>query len=181
MHQKKRVMSFAGPVFALVVLGLALGCQPAAEAPSAPEEVIPPMDPYLASWNDGDLDLVDELYAPDFVWHVVDIAEDVVGTAAFKELVTSFRTAFPDFHVTFDEVLVAGDKTVIRWTMTGTNTGPLQGLPPSGQPVRIQGVAISHSVDGRTIEVWQHYNPLSMFQQMGYTLAPPSIGEMAEE
>jgi steroid delta-isomerase-like uncharacterized protein len=139
------------------------------------------MDPYLEIWNDGNLDLVDELYAPDFVWHVVDIGEDVVGTAAFKEMVTSFRTAFPDIQVTFDEVLVAGDKTVLRWTMTGTNTGPLQDLPPSGQPVQLHGVAISHAVEGKTAEVWQHYNQLSMFQQMGYTLAPPAIGEMAEE
>jgi steroid delta-isomerase-like uncharacterized protein len=181
MHEKKSFMSLAGPVLAFVVSGLALGCQPCAEGPSGPEVAIPPMDSYLAIWNDGDLDLVDELYAPDFVWHVVDIDEDVVGTEAFKGLVTSFRTAFPDFHVTFDEVLVAGDKTVIQWTMTGTNTGPLQDLPPSGQPVRLQGVAISRSVDGRTVEVWQHYNPLSMFQQMGYTLTPPSIGETGEE
>lgn len=142
---------------------------------------MPSMDPYLAIWNDGNLDFVDELYAPDFVWHVVDIDEDVVGVVAFKELVTSFRTAFPDFHVTFDEVLVAGEKTVIRWTMTGTNTGPFQDLPPSGQPVRLHGVAISRSVDGKTAEVWQYYNQLSMLQQMGFTLAPPSTSETTEE
>ena len=83
MHQKKGVMSLAVPVLALVVSGLALGCQPGVEEPSAPEEAIPTMDPYLAIWNDGSLDLVDELYAPDFVWHVVDIAEDAhVGEEA---------------------------------------------------------------------------------------------------
>jgi steroid delta-isomerase-like uncharacterized protein len=181
MHQKKRVVRFAGLVVALVVSGLALGCQPRVEAPSAPEQAIPPMEPYLAIWNEGNLDLVDEVYAPDFVWHVVDIADDVVGTDAFKELVTAFRTGFPDFHVTFDETFAARDMVVIRWTMTGTNLGPLQGLPPTGQPVRLQGVAISRMVDGTTVEVWQHYNPLSMYQQMGYTLTPPSAGEAAEE
>ena len=178
MTRNRIVTSFVCPILVLTLLVIALGCQ---KTSGVPEVALPPMDPYLAIWNDGNLDLVDELYAPDFVWHVVDIGEDVVGEAAFKELVTSFRTAFPDFHVTFDEVLVAGDKTVIRWTMTGTNTGPLQELPPSGQPVRLQGVAISRSVEGRTVEVWQHYNSLSMFQQMGYALAPPSIGETTEE
>jgi steroid delta-isomerase-like uncharacterized protein len=123
--------------------------------------------------NDGNLDLVDELYAPDFVWHVVDMGEDIVGTSAFKELVTSFRTAFPDFNVTFDEVFAAGDTTVIQWTMTGTNTGPFGDLPPTGQPVTLHGVAISRAVDGMTVEVWQHYNQLFMFQQMGFTLTPP--------
>ena len=181
MHQKGHVLSLVGPMVALFVAGLALGCQPAVEAPPATEAELPSMEPYLAIWNDGDLDLVDELYAPDFLYHVVDIAGDVVGVDAFKELVTSFRTAFPDFHVTFDETLMAGDKTVIRWTMTGTNTGPLQGLPPTGQPVRLQGVAISRAVDGKTVEVWQHYNLLAMYQQMGFTLTPPSMGETTEE
>lgn len=178
MHQNKCVMSLVGPILVFVVSALTLGCRPCTEAP---ELVIPPMDPYLAIWNDGNLDLVDELYAPDLVWHVVDIGEDVVGVAAFKELVTAFRTAFPDFHVTFDEVFAAGDTTVIRWTMTGTNTGSLQELPPTGQPVRLQGVAISRAVDGMTTEVWQHYNQLSMFQQMGYALTPPPAGETTEE
>ncbi|MCG6948980.1 MAG: ester cyclase [Acidobacteria bacterium] len=178
MRHKTPVKNLFGLVIALGVVGIAIGCCPSTQAP---EVEIPPMDPYLAIWNNGDLGLVDELYAPDFVWHVVDIGEDVVGTAAFKELVTDFRTAFPDFHVTFDEVLVAGDKTVIRWTMTGTNTGPLQGLPPSGQPVQLQGVAISRAVDGKTTEVWQYYNQLSMFQQMGYTLTPASAEETTEE
>jgi cytidyltransferase-like protein len=104
---------------------------------------------------------------------VVDMGEDIVGTSAFKELVTSFRTAFPDFNVTFDEVFAAGDTTVIQWTMTGTNTGPFGDLPPTGQPVTLHGVAISRAVDGMTVEVWQHYNQLFMFQQMGFTLTPP--------
>jgi steroid delta-isomerase-like uncharacterized protein len=177
MLQKKSIVRITTPILVFAVSVLALGCRPCEEATVAPEPVIPPMDPYLAIWNDGDLDLVDQLYAPDFVWHLVGIGEDVVGTAAFKELVTSFRTAFPDFNVTFDEVFAAGDKMVIRWTMTGTNTGPLGEMPPSGQPVRLQGVAISRAVDGTTVEVWQHYNQLSMFQQMGYTLSPPAGAE----
>jgi len=174
MRRRNPLKNLVGLSIVLAVVGLAPGCRPCAEVQEA---AVPSMDPYLAIWNDGDLDLVDGLYAPDFVWHVVDMGEDVVGIAAFKELVTGFRTAFPDFHVTFDEVLVAGEKTVIRWTMTGTNTGPLQDLPPSGQPVRLRGVAISRAVDGVTVEVWQYYNQLSMFQQMGMTLTPPTAGE----
>lgn len=181
MFQRNSITRVAAPIVALAVSGLVLGCQPREQAPIAEEAVIPSMDPYLAIWNDGDLDLVDQLYAPDFVWHLVGMGEDVVGTAAFKELVMSFRTAFPDFNVTFDEVFAAGDRMVIRWTMTGTNTGALGEMPPSGQPVRLQGVAISRAVDGKTVEVWQHYNQLSMFQQMGYTLSPPAGEEVSAQ
>jgi predicted ester cyclase len=54
-------------------------------------------------------------------------------------------------------------------------------MPPNGQPVRLQGVAISRAVDGKTVEVWQHYNQLSMFQQMGYTLSPPAGEEVSAQ
>jgi len=157
-----------------VALGLTLSCQqPVTEPEISVEERATIIDRTLAVWNDGDLNIVEELYAPDLVWHVVDIAEDVVGLEAFKDLVTTFRTAFPDFDLTFDETLVADDMMVIRWTMTGTNTGTFQGLPPTDRPVRLSGMALSRMVDGKTAEVWQHYNALSIFEQMGYTLTPP--------
>ena len=62
MRQKKGVVSLVGLILVLVVSGLALGCRPCAEAP---EVAIPPMDPYLAIWNDGNLDLVDYI---DFIF-----------------------------------------------------------------------------------------------------------------
>ena len=58
MHQKTCTVGLVGPVLVLVASVLALGCRP---CPEAPEGVIPAMDPYLAIWNDGNLDLVDEL------------------------------------------------------------------------------------------------------------------------
>ena len=60
MRHKTPVKNLFGLVIALGVVGIAIGCCPSTQAP---EVEIPPMDPYLAIWNNGDLGLVDELYA----------------------------------------------------------------------------------------------------------------------
>jgi steroid delta-isomerase-like uncharacterized protein len=130
-------------------------------------------DKSLEVWNTGNLSLFDEILSPDYVYHQVDISEDVVGIEANKELVASFRTAFPDLNVTFDELIFNGDNGVMRWTVTGTNTGPYGGLPPTGKKVKYSGVAISHVVDGKSVETWQYYNQAALLIQLGYTISPP--------
>ena len=130
-------------------------------------------DKSLEVWNTGNLSLFDEMLSPDYVYHQVDISEDVVGIEANKELVASFRTSFPDLNVTFDELIIKGDYSVIRWTVTGTNTGPYGDLPPTGKKVKYSGVAISHVVDGKISETWQYYNQAALLIQLGYTITPP--------
>ena len=181
MRASRVVLRFAGPAFVLVMLGLASGCcQQQAVDPSAKEEMIALADHAHTIWNEGDLDLIDDLVGPDFVRHVVDISEDVVGPVGFGEAVVAIRTQFPDFHVRFDEVIVAGDRIVLRWMVTGTDTGGVGELPPTGMPIQISGASVIHVIDGRFVEEWMYYNEGAMMQQLGFTLAPPAM-EIVEE
>lgn len=116
---------------------------------------------------------------PGYVRHVVDSGDNLVGPEAFKASVTQFRTAFPDLVVTLDDIMVAGDKTVSRWTSTATHTGPYGELPPTGTSVRFSGALISHIVDGEVVEDWLYYNDGGLLQQLGFTLTPPETS--AEE
>ena len=129
-------------------------------------------DAQLEVWNTGNLSLYDEILSPEVVLHNAD-GEDLIGIEAVKGWVTSTRTGFPDVNLTFDELIIKGEYLVVRWTFTGTNTGPFADLPPTGKKVKITGTYISHVVDGKEIEVWQQYNQLAMFTQLGYTLTPP--------
>ena len=52
-----------------------------------------------------------------------------------KRGLRDFITAFPDVHVTVDDVITQGNKVVIRSTMSGTNTGEFMGMPPTGKRV----------------------------------------------
>jgi predicted ester cyclase len=84
------------------------------------------------------------------------------------------RTAFPDARYTVDAVLADGDLVSGRWTMTGTQTGPLPdfGLAPTGRPVRMHGMEIFRVRDGRLAELWHQESVFSMLAQLGAVPTP---------
>jgi len=57
-----------------------------------------------------------------------------------------------------DDVFAKGDKVLIRWTNTGTNTGPLFGNPPTGKPYVATGFDLFRISNGKIIELWQQYS-----------------------
>ena len=124
-------------------------------------------------WSTGNVSLYDEILSPEFVAHNVDIGEDIIGIEAQKEAITSLLTAFPDIKPTIDETIIKGDKYVEKWTVTGTHTGPLTELPPTGKKVKFSGVTIRHVVDGKISEEWVFYNQAALMTQLGFTITPP--------
>src|SRR5437868_1763539 len=82
-------------------------------------------------WNNGNLGLVDEMYLPDYAIHDPSAPNVPTGREAFKGFVTTFRTAMPDFHMTVEDLVAAGDKVAWRFTVTATQTGELMGIPPT--------------------------------------------------
>jgi hypothetical protein len=57
---------------------------------------------------------------------------------------------------------------------TGSNTGPLEELPPTGKKAHVSGVYVFHIVEGKITEEWTYFNLLSYYEQLGFTLTPPS-------
>jgi steroid delta-isomerase-like uncharacterized protein len=174
MTRGTQIVKFAGPAVAVMVLALVLGCQPRPAGGISVEEATAFADRLAVMWNEGNLDLLGELYAPEIVWHHAGIVEDTVGLDAAREFGTQVLAGFPDLHVVVDEVLVAGDRVILRWTETGTNTGPWGGQPPTGKWFEITGVAIYQLADGKVVKEWDYFNELTLWQQLGYTLAPPA-------
>lgn len=136
------------------------------------EEINALFEKYLKVLNGGDLSLVDEIFSPQYVIHESDGVE-VAGIEAVKENFTALRAWFPDFHMSFDELIIKGDKVVTRWTATGTNTGPIGDLPPTGKKIKLSGVNIANMVDGKISEEWEYYNQALMMAQLGFTITPP--------
>ena len=129
----------------------------------------------LEVWNKGDVALIDELYTADVVRHECDMPEDVIGRDAFKNMLKDIRTAFPDLNLAIDELIIKGNNIVMRWTWTGTNTGPMAGQQPTGKKIQVPGVSIARAVDGKIAEVWDYYNQAVLLQQLGFTLVPPQM------
>ncbi len=115
--------------------------------------------------NERNLALIDELAAPDYVYHAA--ANPVPGREAFKQLTSLFLTAFPDIRITIDDQIAEGDKVVTRWTMRGTHQGQFMGITPTGKPVTITGLILSRISGGKLMEAWDRFDTLHFMQQLG--------------
>jgi steroid delta-isomerase-like uncharacterized protein len=117
--------------------------------------------------NQGNFDLVEEIYAPDFVDHDPTMPEDVRGPEGAREVYSMYRSAFPDAEVTIEDQVAEGDTVATRWTGRGTHQGELMGVPPSGNRVEVMGVTISRIESGKIVEEWDIYDALGMMQAIG--------------
>lgn len=118
-------------------------------------------------WNEGNLDLVDEYVAQEFRLHDPVVPGELRGPDGYRELVTMYRTAFPDAHLTVEEMVAEGDSVTVRWTGRGTHEGELAGIEPTNREIEIAGMTLAHVEDGTIVESWQSYDALDMFRQLG--------------
>ena len=121
-------------------------------------------------WNQGNTAVFDEHLAADYVGH--DPSGPLHGPEGFKQFYATYRTAFPDTHLTIEDQIAEGDTVVSRWTATGTHQGPLMGIPPSGKRVRVTGITITRFASGKLAEEWFNYDTLGMLQQIGAIPTP---------
>ena len=121
------------------------------------------------AFNAGDLGVIDELVASDYVLH---FAPAVRGPEGMKHFVTMYRTAFPDYSCIVDDQIAEGDKVVTRWTVRGTQQGELMGIRPTGKQVTLPGVVIDRIAHGQLVETWLQADVLGMLQQLGVVQAP---------
>ena len=121
-------------------------------------------------WNQGNMALLDEFWAPNYINHDPTNPE-VRDLEGFKQWVIAARTAFPDMNVTIDDLIAEGDKVVTRWTVRGTHKGEFGKIPATGKQVMFTGMTISRIVDGKTVESWWSDDDLGLLQQLG--VIPP--------
>ena len=116
--------------------------------------------------NQKDWAVYDELNAPDFVNHSAPpgMPSDREGGKMF---LAAFADAFPDSHVTIDDMIAEDDRVATKKTMTGTHTGEFNGIAPTGKRVEIQYADILRLRDGQITEHWLSMNQLSFMQQLG--------------
>lgn len=101
---------------------------------------------------------VRDLVAVGFVDHD-PIPGQPAGLEGIDYVVATLRTAYPDLRFTVDDLVAEADRVAIRWTMRGTNTGPMLGQPPSVQPVHQTAIVIFRIEDGKIAERWAGFRP----------------------
>jgi len=114
-------------------------------------------------WNQGRLEVVDELVADDAV-----PAHDSPspGRKSWKDAIVFYRSAFPDLRYQIDDLFGADDKVVLRWTATGTDTIGFMGRPPTGRQASVTGINIYRLADGLLVEHWDEWDLAGLMQKL---------------
>jgi len=123
----------------------------------------------LDAMNSGDLEFMsrtaDEIFEPDVRQHS---PVEATGVQAIKEMVFErLYRAFPDLHITLEDMIEEGDKVAVRDLVTGTHLGEFNGLPPTGKSVSYREIFIARFANGRIAEAWGVVDVFTQMKQLG--------------
>ena len=120
------------------------------------------------AWNQGKVDSLDEVVAPNYVHHRPPFA-DFEDLEAYKNHIKDCRVSYPDVKLTLDELIVEGDWSAALWTWGGTQSGvsPTSGAPPTNKYVEYRGCSMTRWEGGKQVEEWELGDYLGLFEQLG--------------
>ena len=130
----------------------------------ATEEIKALVHHLFEEWNKGKesfMAVLDELCATDIIYHSGG-GQEIRGLKDFKKSMSEFYSAFPDNHVTLDDVVVEGDKVAIRYTWTGTHKSELKGIYPTNKKVTMWEIEIDRVAGGKFVEGWSRYDTMGL-------------------
>ncbi len=117
-------------------------------------------------WNRGKLDACDEIFSSNYLGVIPAQMEPIRGPEAFKQMVAAYRTAFPDVHLTVEDVFATGDRVAVRWVSRATHLGPMMGITPTGRCIEVMGISIFKMVDGKVAAEWEGFDTMGMMRQI---------------
>jgi predicted ester cyclase len=117
------------------------------------------------TFGKGNLDAYDEICAPDYRSH--DPFNGDSTLALEKEICRTYRAAFSDLKPTVLGCWADGEVVTTHWRMTGSHTGALKGIPPSGARCTVEGISVGRYRNGRLAESWVQWDALGLLRQLG--------------
>jgi steroid delta-isomerase-like uncharacterized protein len=118
-------------------------------------------------WNNGNLSVADEIFAPTYTHHDPSTPDFGKGPDSEKRRASLYRNAFPDIHLTIEDVIAEGETVMTRWSCRGTHKGDLNGMAPTGKHITTSGVTIARVSNGKIVEGYVNWDALGMMQQLG--------------
>jgi steroid delta-isomerase-like uncharacterized protein len=117
--------------------------------------------------NGRQLNVADELFSADHAYHDPGSPWVQTGPRGMKELIGAYHNAVKDARWDVQAMLKDGDTVVTRWTGSGTHTGDLLGIAPTGKRVNVDGIWMHRIAGGKIVESWNCWDMLGMLQQLG--------------
>ena len=117
------------------------------------------------SVNKGNPGIVGDFFGENFVNHFEPPASQ--GSEGMRKGLVALLAAFPDLHVTVDDMIAEGDKVMFRATVSGTHKGEFAGIAPTGKHVTFTTVGYDRYANGKMVERWERTDVLGLLQQIG--------------
>jgi steroid delta-isomerase-like uncharacterized protein len=125
----------------------------------------------FAELDKANLDVLDEVCAPDYVAHFPGMPGPM-SREAIKPVWGAFFAAFPDLTHSIEDLFAEGDNVAIRMAIRGTHRGEFQGIPPTGKTITLASINIMRCAGGKIVEQRIEYDALGMLRQLGVIPAP---------
>jgi predicted ester cyclase len=119
---------------------------------------------YFEEANKGNMTVIDELCASEYVYHGTtgDLTRE-----QFKHYVNGMLAAFPDLIGNVDDMVAEGDRVAVRFSLQATHQGVFKDIAPTGKRIMIKGLEIDIFAGGKFVETWIISDTLGMLQQLG--------------
>lgn len=132
------------------------------------------MQQFIRFINTGDRSIGETIIAPEVIFYAPTSPEPLHGFEGYMDVLRMMRSAMPDVQWNAEEVIAEGDKVMIRFTMSGTQTQPFMGMPATGKPVRVTAMNIYELKDSKIVREHSVPDLFSMLMQLGMLPVPGS-------
>lgn len=118
-------------------------------------------------WNNGDLNVLDEIIAPDYINHSPGMPNPMPGPDGLKPIVAAIRKAFPDLKYVIENIVIADDQVAVQTTMHGTHAGDFFGIAPTHKVIKVNQMQIERIANNQIIAHWRVTDELTLLKQLG--------------
>lgn len=117
-------------------------------------------------WNNGELDVLDEIISSDYINHSPGMPNPAPGPEGLKPIVSDIRKAFPDLKYVIENIVVSDNQVAVHTTMYGTHTGNFFGIAPTNKKIKASQMQIERIANNKIIEHWRVTDELALLQQL---------------
>jgi steroid delta-isomerase-like uncharacterized protein len=145
---------------------------------TSPEQARRLVDELYTAWSLHQPERIDAIFTDDGVYEDVAGGQVRRGTSEIKDMLRANFTFAPDFQVTLQSFVVAGDTATTEWVIEGTQTGASQAgsvgkLSATGHRFKLRGASILVFRAGRIANVKDYYDMATFLRQLGATIELP--------
>jgi steroid delta-isomerase-like uncharacterized protein len=141
--------------------------------------VLEQVERYFDAWNSRDGDAIAACF--DSGGGYADPVSGQLSPPGISAYASGLFSAFPDLRFELHVTAIDEPHVVAQWTMTGTQSGPLNGLPPTEARIKLPGIDVITLGEAGLLSVEGYFDQRTLLEQLGaqVTVQPANVGPLA--